>query len=99
VRPSYHGQRRQVGRHDAGRPRGGFDWRTSGTLGLPMNTRGLIELIVLTIGRDMGILSPELFGLMVLMAIGTTMATWPLLPLMAPPNSRNLASGAVAGTS
>jgi Kef-type K+ transport system membrane component KefB len=77
----------------------GFDWRTSGTLGLLMNTRGLIELIVLTIGRDMGILSPDLFGLMVLMAIGTTMATSPLLPLMAPPNSRNRASGAVAGTS
>jgi len=66
----------------------GYDWPTSSSLGLLMNSRGLIELIVLTIGRDIGILSPELFGMMVIMAIVTTMATSPLLPFFAPASSR-----------
>lgn len=74
----------------------GLDWRTSGALGLLMNSRGLIELIVLTIGRDIGILSPELFGMMVIMAIVTTMATSPLLPLVAPRSSQREVTGNAA---
>ena len=42
-----------------------------------MNTRGLMELIVLNIGYDMGILGPEIFSMMVLMALLTTMMTKP----------------------
>jgi Kef-type K+ transport system membrane component KefB len=47
-----------------------------------MNTRGLIELIVLSIGYDLGILSAQLFTILVLMAVTTTLMTGPLLDLM-----------------
>ena len=57
----------------------GHGWRRSTELGLLMNTRGLMELIVLNVGLDLGIISPALFTMMVLMAIVTTMATTPLL--------------------
>jgi Kef-type K+ transport system membrane component KefB len=49
-----------------------------------MNTRGLMELVVLNIGLDLGIISPALFAMMVLMAVITTMMTTPLLQLLAP---------------
>jgi Kef-type K+ transport system membrane component KefB len=57
----------------------GLDWRTAASLGALMNTRGLMELVVLNIGLDLGILSPALFTMMVLMAIFTTFLTAPLL--------------------
>ena len=60
----------------------GYDWRRSTELGLLMNTRGLMELIVLNVGLDLGIISPALFTMMVLMALVTTMATTPLLSLL-----------------
>ena len=44
-----------------------------------MNTRGLMELIVLNIGYDLGILSPTVFTMLVLMALVTTFMTSPLL--------------------
>jgi Kef-type K+ transport system membrane component KefB len=62
----------------------GLGWRDAATLGLLMNTRGLMELIALNIGLDMGIISPTLFAMMVLMALATTMATTPLLQLLRP---------------
>jgi Kef-type K+ transport system membrane component KefB len=60
----------------------GLDWRTSSSLGILMNTRGLMELIVLNIGLDLGVISPTLFAMMVLMALATTLATTPLLALL-----------------
>ncbi len=60
----------------------GLDWRTSTSLGLLMNTRGLMELIVLDVGLRLRVISPTLFALMVLMALVTTMATTPLLQLL-----------------
>ena len=57
----------------------GLDWWTSASLGTLMNTRGLMELIVLNVGLDLGIISPTLFTMMVLMALITTMSTTPLL--------------------
>jgi Kef-type K+ transport system membrane component KefB len=56
-------------------------WRKSLELGVLMNTRGLMELIVLNIGYDLGILSLRLFTMLVLMAIITTLMTGPLLNL------------------
>jgi Kef-type K+ transport system membrane component KefB len=56
----------------------GLSWRGAGALGLLMNTRGLMELIVLDVGLDMGVLSPTLFAMLVLMALATTFATAPL---------------------
>jgi Kef-type K+ transport system membrane component KefB len=47
-----------------------------------MNTRGLLELIVLNLGLDLGILSPRIFAMMVLMALTTTAMTGPLLTLL-----------------
>jgi Kef-type K+ transport system membrane component KefB len=60
----------------------GLDWRLSTSLGVLMNTRGLMELIVLNIGLDLGVISPILFAMMVIMALVTTMATAPLLRLL-----------------
>ncbi|HZL91618.1 MAG TPA: cation:proton antiporter [Pirellulaceae bacterium] len=60
----------------------GLDWRMGSALGVLMNTRGLMELIVLNIGLDLGVISPTLFAMMVIMALVTTMATAPLLALL-----------------
>ena len=49
-----------------------------------MNTRGLTELVVLSIGRDLGVIDGRLFTLLVLMAVVTTVATAPLLRLVRP---------------
>jgi Kef-type K+ transport system membrane component KefB len=62
----------------------GLNWRTSCTLGALMNTRGLMELIVLNIGYDLGILGPKIFTMMVIMAVTTTMMAGPILRLMKP---------------
>jgi len=60
----------------------GFGSRDAAALGVLMNTRGLMELIVLNIGLDLHILSPTLFAMLVLMAIITTFATTPILQLL-----------------
>ncbi len=60
----------------------GESWRESVTLGVLMNTRGLVELIVLNIALDSGVLSPVLFAMLVIMAVATTMMASPLLPLL-----------------
>jgi Kef-type K+ transport system membrane component KefB len=60
----------------------GMNWRDSFSIGVLMNTRGLIELIVLNIGYDLGILSARIFAMMVLMAVVTTSMTGPLLSLI-----------------
>jgi Kef-type K+ transport system membrane component KefB len=58
---------------------GGLSWREANALGVLMNTRGLMELVLLNIGLDIGVLSPALFTMMVLMALVTTFMTAPLL--------------------
>src|SRR6266545_347326 len=59
-----------------------MNWRDSFTLGVLMNTRGLVELVVLNIGYDLGILSARIFVMMVIMALVTTFMTAPLLSLV-----------------
>jgi Kef-type K+ transport system membrane component KefB len=59
----------------------GMNWFESLQLGALMNTRGLMELIALNIGYDLGILSPRIFTMLVIMAVLTTMMTGPLLTL------------------
>ena len=59
----------------------GMGWRDAFSIGALMNTRGLVELIVLNLGYDLGILSPKVFAMMVLMALTTTFMTGPLLSL------------------
>ena len=63
----------------------GLGWREACALGVLMNTRGLMELIILNIGYDLGVLSPALFAMMVLMAVATTLATTPVLAAIYPP--------------
>jgi Kef-type K+ transport system membrane component KefB len=60
----------------------GRGWHDSLTIGVLMNTRGLIELVVLNIGYDLGILTPRMYSMMVLMALLTTCMTGPLLSLV-----------------
>lgn len=62
----------------------GIAWRDALTLGVLMNTRGLMELIVLNIGLDLGVISPAMFSMLVLMALVTTFMTAPLLSLLEP---------------
>ncbi len=57
----------------------GLDWRQAAALGVLMNTRGLMELIVLNVGLDLGVISPSLFTMLVVMAVVTTMTTTPAL--------------------
>jgi Kef-type K+ transport system membrane component KefB len=59
----------------------GLPWRDSFALGALMNTRGLMELIALNVGYELGILTPTIFAMMVLMALATTAMTGPLLSL------------------
>ena len=59
-----------------------MSWPDSFAIGVLMNTRGLIELVVLNIGYDLGILSGRIFAMMVLMALATTFMTAPLLSLV-----------------
>jgi Kef-type K+ transport system membrane component KefB len=59
----------------------GMSWRQALQLGALMNTRGLMELIALNIGFDLGILSPRIFTMLVIMALATTVLTGPLLSL------------------
>lgn len=54
-------------------------WRESAALGVLMNTRGLMELVILGVGLEAGVISPALFSMMVLMAVVTTLMTTPLL--------------------
>lgn len=57
----------------------GQNWKESLSIGALMNTRGLMELVVLNIGYDLGVLTPEIFSMMVLMALVTTFMTGPAL--------------------
>ena len=57
----------------------GLSWRDSSALGILMNTRGLVELIVLNIGLDLGVITPRLFTMLVIMALVTTIMTTPVL--------------------
>jgi len=60
----------------------GLNGRDSASIGVLMNTRGLMELIVLNIGLDLKVLSPTLFAMMVIMSLVTTFATTPILLLL-----------------
>src|SRR5271169_2878342 len=60
----------------------GLNWRDSSALGVLMNTRGLMELIVLNIGLEMNVISPTLFAMLVIMALVTTFSTTPILHLI-----------------
>jgi Kef-type K+ transport system membrane component KefB/nucleotide-binding universal stress UspA family protein len=62
----------------------GLTWQQSSAIGILMNTRGLMQLVVLNIGLELGVISPELFAMMVVMAIATTIMTSPALEWVYP---------------
>jgi K+:H+ antiporter len=79
----------------------GMEWRDAAALGILMNTRGLVELIVLNVGYDLGVISPTLFSMLVIMALVTTAATTPILHLLTrrqhqASHAANLAAGGIA---
>jgi Kef-type K+ transport system membrane component KefB len=70
----------------------GQSWRDSIVIGALMNTRGLMELIVLNIGLDLGVLTPEVFTMMVIMALVTTFMTGPILNLVNYFDNKNISN-------
>jgi Kef-type K+ transport system membrane component KefB len=61
----------------------GSRWRDATRLGVLMNVRGLMELVVLNVGLDLGLVSPPLYTMMVLMALTTTVMAVPLIHVLA----------------
>jgi Kef-type K+ transport system membrane component KefB len=74
----------------------GMGWREAGAIGALMNTRGLMELVILNIGLDIGVISPAVFAMMVVMALATTLMTSPLLELVYPAHLHHHAAAAGA---
>jgi Kef-type K+ transport system membrane component KefB len=62
----------------------GLSWREAGMAGILLNTRGLMEIVVLSVGLDIQVISPGLFSMMVIMALVTTLMTAPVLELVDP---------------
>jgi Kef-type K+ transport system membrane component KefB/nucleotide-binding universal stress UspA family protein len=57
----------------------GMPWREAGAIGILMNTRGLMELVILNVGRELGVITDAVFAMMVIMALTTTALTTPIL--------------------
>jgi Kef-type K+ transport system membrane component KefB len=70
----------------------GLPWREAAAVGVLMNTRGLMELVILNVGLDVGVISPALFSMMVLMALVTTCMTTPILEWLDPERLRRPAA-------
>jgi Kef-type K+ transport system membrane component KefB len=65
----------------------GMPWREALAVGVLVNTRGLVELVILNVGLDLHIISPTLFSMMVIMALATTLMTTPLIDRLLPLSS------------
>jgi nucleotide-binding universal stress UspA family protein len=64
----------------------GMGWRESSAIGILMNTRGLMELVILNVGKELGVISDSVFAMMVIMALATTAMTTPILHWVYPPH-------------
>jgi Kef-type K+ transport system membrane component KefB len=73
----------------------GLPWGFAARLGVLMNTRGLMELVVLNVGLDIGVITPTLFTMMVVMAIVTTAMSGPLLDLLGTSRAEESPAGAL----
>ena len=71
----------------------GMAWRDSLAVGVLVNTRGLVELVILNVGLELHIISPTLFSMMVIMALATTLMTGPLIDRILPPSSLQSSPG------
>jgi Kef-type K+ transport system membrane component KefB len=81
----------------AGARMAGYGWRDSLATGSLMNARGLMELIVIKIGLDAGLIGPELFTMLLVMALVTTAMTGPLMTLVLGRSAPPRAAAVVAG--
>lgn len=72
----------------------GMGWRDSLSLGILMNCRGLTELVILNIGLELGVIPPNLFAILVIMALVTTFMTTPILALLRPDMDEEVAAAA-----
>ncbi len=72
----------------------GLDARESRAVGIMMNTRGLMELVVLNVGLDLGVIPPKVFTMLVIMAIASTVVTTPALRVWLRRESREAAGAA-----
>ena len=75
----------------------GMKWRESAAVGVLMNTRGLMELVILNIGRELGVITDAVFAMMVIMALVTTALTTPILNLVYPARLMNPEEAAPSG--
>ena len=66
---------------------GGLSWRDSSCVAVMMNTRALMGLIAINVGRELGVITDRVFGMLVIMALVTTLVTTPLLRRLLPPPS------------
>lgn len=57
----------------------GMDWRQSCSIGTLMNTRGLMELVIINVGHELGVVPRSLYVMLVIMAVLTTVMTTPAL--------------------
>lgn len=64
---------------------GGFSWRESGCVAVMMNTRALMGLVAVNVGRDLGVVPDAVFCMLVLVALATTIVTMPVLRRLLPP--------------
>jgi Kef-type K+ transport system membrane component KefB len=68
----------------------GERWRDAASVGILMNTRGLTELVILSVGLELGVINSTIFTMMVLMALVTTLMATPLLALVSPDYHRGM---------
>jgi Kef-type K+ transport system membrane component KefB len=76
----------------------GESWKDSAAIGILMNTRGLTELIILSVGLQLGVITTTVFTIMVLMALTTTLMATPMLALISPTYRRGMTGSSPAGT-
>jgi Kef-type K+ transport system membrane component KefB len=70
----------------------GETWNDAAAIGILMNTRGLTELVILSVGLELGVITTAVFTIMVLMALVTTLMATPMLALVSPLYHRGMAS-------
>jgi Kef-type K+ transport system membrane component KefB len=75
----------------------GENWQDAAAIGVLMNTRGLTELIILSVGLQLGVITTTLFTIMVLMALTTTLMATPMLALISPIYHRGMTAEMVQG--
>jgi K+:H+ antiporter len=76
----------------------GETWQDAAAIGILMNTRGLTELVILSVGLSLGVISTTIFTMMVLMALVTTLMATPMLALISPIYHRGMTAESVAAT-